>query len=270
MSIFAGLGVGVIYIDACLQLDLKRLTAIIDLHLTKRSQMAPSTSRGQNRSDSSGVGKKRVNTEQYIKACLKRLHLIQPTNSAQLILALERIHDSFLMSNHEIGLIILDTLNAFYWLERPVDDQRNVKFYESPKHKKICASLTEIVHTHKINLFVSLSNVFRGSGKPNDIPLKDDFWTNYEWRKLRTYKLRLSKRIVYQDKNPDGGGTSAGQTTSAGSAKVPPAQSQLTLERRSGQIPSQLLSYTLFKCSSKFVETCGDFVIRSAGLPQLQ
>ena len=103
MSIFAGLGVGVIYIDACLQLDLKRLTAIIDLHLTKRSQMAPSTSSGQNKSGSSGVGKKRVSTEQYIKACLERLHLIQPTNSAQLILALERIHDSFLMSSSHNG-----------------------------------------------------------------------------------------------------------------------------------------------------------------------
>ena len=262
-SRLSGLGVSVIYVDANLQFDLKRLTAILDLNLTKRSQRSQSSVSGGK------SGKKRVSAEQYIKSCLERLHLLQPTDSDQLILALERVKDSFLISNSDVGVLILDSLNAFYWLERPVDDERNFKFYESPRHKKICGSLTELVDTFKINVFVSLANIFRTSAVTgrgvveNDAEngaeaaaSKDDFWTNHEWRKLRTFKLKLSKRVVYQDKND--GGTS---DDAVGKTSVAPTMESVDfrsmMQQRIGKIPNQLVSYTLFNCASKTVEKRG-------------
>ena len=133
----SGLGVSVVYIDASGQFDLKRLATLLDLHLSKKSAMAQQAS-GR---------KKRVSTEQYVKACLDKLHLMRPTHSDELISCLGKLKDSYLMSRDDLSLLVLDSLNAFYWLERPLDDLKSVKFYDSPKHKKICTELTEIVDT---------------------------------------------------------------------------------------------------------------------------
>lgn len=194
---------------------------------------------------------------------------MKPMNSDDLILCLEKLKDTYLMAKNNIGLLILDSLNAFYWLERPIDDLKSVKFYESPKHKKICAQLADIVEIFKINVFVSLSNVFRkGGGSLSDgsevegAANRDDFWTNHEWRKLRTYKMRLSKRIVYQEKGSSDGAI-------ASSSSVASTDGRSTIEKQVGQIPNQLVSFSLFNCSSKTVEKRGELLIRSAGFTQL-
>ena len=263
-GLVSGLGVSVVYIDANLQFDLKRLAAILDLNLSKKSQGFST--------DGSKSGRKRVNTERFIKSCLDRLHLLQPTDSDELIVALAQLHDSFLMNHERVGLVILDSLNAFYWLERPVDDVKSVKFYDSPQHKKICASLASLVGTYKVNLFVSLANIFRGrdlvKGAANETmtkeecdAAKDDFWTNHEWRKLRTFKLKLCKTIVYQDKN-DG---IERKDADASAAEKTHIDRRSTMDHRIGKIPNQLVAYTLFNCLSKKIDNRGEFLIKGAG-----
>jgi len=247
-----GLGVSVIYIDASMQFDLKRLATILDMHLRKRAQQQQKQQQQQ---------EKKVETEQYIKTCLSRLHLLRPANSDELVLALEMIKDNFLMANQEVGLLVLDSLNAYYWLERAVDIEKGVKFYESTNHKRICASLAAIVDAHRINIVATLGNVFRPKAPTEESTTseedgvttsKDDVWTCKDWRDLRNYKLKLCKKIVYQDK-----------------ADGPPAAAVVAQDdrnKRLNQVPNQLVSYSLFNCSSKTVEKRGEILIKSAGI----
>ncbi|TWW70564.1 DNA repair protein XRCC2 X-ray repair cross-complementing protein 2 [Takifugu flavidus] len=97
-----GLEVEVIFVDTDYSLDMLRLVSILDRRLSE--------------AHSSGAASAAA-PELALRSCLSRLLVVHCSSSSQLVLTLHLLETSFL-SRPGLALLLIDSISAFYWLDR--------------------------------------------------------------------------------------------------------------------------------------------------------
>ncbi|XP_078577741.1 DNA repair protein XRCC2-like [Branchiostoma floridae x Branchiostoma japonicum] len=91
-----GLEAGVVFIDNDYHFDILRLVTILE-------------------------GRLDTTDEDRVKQCLGRLYIVRCNSSEQLVITLHSL-EHIIASSSEVALLIVDSISAFYWLDRSTDD----------------------------------------------------------------------------------------------------------------------------------------------------
>ncbi|XP_013790701.1 DNA repair protein XRCC2-like [Limulus polyphemus] len=125
-----GLSAGVVFVDTDHHFNLLRLVTVLEKRVASKL-------------DSPSVEEVTV----FIRKCLQMLTIVRCWNSEQLLLTLYGL-DSVIGTNVSISLLLLDSVSAFYWLDRMnLMDQMNEldKF-----HAQLVAALEKLVNNYKL------------------------------------------------------------------------------------------------------------------------
>jgi DNA-repair protein XRCC2 len=151
-----GLEVEVLFIDTDYHFDMLRLVTILEHRLSHSS-------------------------EETIKHCLGRLFLVYCSSSTQLLLTLYSLETMF-CSHPCLCLLILDSLSAFYWIDR-VNGGESVNLQESTLKK--CAQLLEkLVNEYRLVLFATTQSIMQKASVSPEGPsaFKHPFDTDVDYR----------------------------------------------------------------------------------------
>ncbi|XP_016052432.1 PREDICTED: DNA repair protein XRCC2, partial [Miniopterus natalensis] len=170
-----GLEVEVLFIDTDSHFDLLRLVTILEHRLPQSS-------------------------EERVKGCLARLFLVHCSSSSQLLLTLHSLETVF-CRRPSLCLLILDSLSAFYWIDR-ANGGDSVTSQESTLKK--CAQLLEkLVNQHRLVLFATTQSLMQrapsstggpsASSRPSEAGVEYRPYLCQAWQRLVGQRLFFSK-----------------------------------------------------------------------------
>ncbi|KAM6214847.1 DNA repair protein XRCC2 [Rhynchocyon petersi] len=128
-----GLEIEVLFIDTDHHFDMLRLVTILEHKLPQSS-------------------------EEIIKSCLGRFYLVYCNSSSQLLLTLYSLETMF-CSHPTLSLLILDSLSAFYWIDR-ANGGESVNLQESTL-KKCSQFLQKLVNGYRLVLIASTQSIMQ-------------------------------------------------------------------------------------------------------------
>ncbi|KAM9839741.1 DNA repair protein XRCC2 [Aulostomus maculatus] len=170
-----GLEVGAIFVDTDYSLDMLRLVSILECRLTAaRSTSSPSV----------------APDEAALHVCLSRLLVVHCSSSSQLLLTLHYLEAS-LASRPGLALLIINSISAFYWVDRCEGGVSITKQEETLS--KAAELLAQLLRDYRITVFASCQAVRRSSGGPS--PSSSDPDRPYlcrSWQRLVTHRILCS------------------------------------------------------------------------------
>ncbi|XP_030897625.1 DNA repair protein XRCC2 isoform X2 [Leptonychotes weddellii] len=128
-----GLEVEVLFIDTDYHFDMLRLVTILEHRLSQSS-------------------------EEMVKCCLGRLLLVNCSSNTQLLLTLYSL-ETVVCSHPSLCLLILDSLSAFYWIDR-VNGGESVNLQEYTL-KKCAQFLEKLVNEYRLVLFATTQSIMQ-------------------------------------------------------------------------------------------------------------
>ncbi|KAM9186370.1 DNA repair protein XRCC2 isoform 2-T2 [Dugong dugon] len=137
-----GLEIEVLFIDTDHHFDMLRLVTILEHRLSQSS-------------------------EEIIKSCLGRFFLVYCSSSSQLLLTLYSLESMF-CSHPSLCLLILDSLSAFYWIDR-ANGGESVNLQESTL-KKCSQFLERLVNVYRLVLFASTQSIMQKPSNSTEGP----------------------------------------------------------------------------------------------------
>ncbi|XP_051467784.1 DNA repair protein XRCC2 [Apus apus] len=173
-----GLQVEVMFIDTDSHFDLLRLVTILEHRLAQGA-------------------------EEVIKQCLARLFLVNCNSSTQLLLTLYSLENMF-CSRPSLCLLILDSISAFYWIDRS-NGGESLTLQEL--NLKKCAHLLEkLVREHHLALFATTQTLMQKSTNATESfypsKLQHETDTDYRpylcksWQQMVTHRIFFSKQCT--------------------------------------------------------------------------
>ncbi|XP_007469862.1 PREDICTED: DNA repair protein XRCC2-like [Lipotes vexillifer] len=172
-----GLEVEVLFIDTDYHFDILRLVTILEHRVSESS-------------------------EEIIKYCLGRFFLVYCSSSTQLLLTLYSLETMF-CSHPSLCLLILDSLSAFYWIDR-VNGGESVHLQESTLKK--CSQLLEkLVNEYRLALFATTQSIMQKTSSSAEGPscafnLQSDVDVDYRpylckaWQQVVKHRIFFSKQ----------------------------------------------------------------------------
>ncbi|CAF96327.1 unnamed protein product, partial [Tetraodon nigroviridis] len=139
-----GLEVEVMFVDTDYSLDMLRLVSILDRRLTG-SPGSPST-------------------EASLRSCLSRLLVVHCSSSSQLLLTLHLLETS-LSSRPGLALLLIDSISAFYWLDRSEGGASIAK--QEEKLSKCSHLLARLLRDYRITVFATCHAIRRNHAGPS-------------------------------------------------------------------------------------------------------
>ncbi|XP_042533134.1 DNA repair protein XRCC2 [Dipodomys spectabilis] len=179
-----GLEVEVLFIDTDYHFDMLRLVTVLEHRLSQSS-------------------------EEMIKCCLGRLFLVYCSSSAQLLITLYSLEAMF-CSHPSLCLLIVDSLSAFYWIDR-VNGGESVNLQESTLKK--CSKLLEkLVNEYRLILLATTQSIMQRAGASTEGPaaackLPSDADSDFRpylckaWQQVVKHRIVFSKHQDNQDTN---------------------------------------------------------------------
>ncbi|GCC35404.1 DNA repair protein XRCC2 [Chiloscyllium punctatum] len=131
-----GLQVEVLFIDTDYHFDMLRLVTILEHHLVQ-------------------------STEESVKQCLGRLFLVHCCSSSQLLLLLHSL-ESLVCSHPALCLLIIDSMSAFYWIDRLNGGESVSQQEANLRHCIEC--LEKLLTEYRLVLLATTQALMRGSG----------------------------------------------------------------------------------------------------------
>ncbi|KAL6097417.1 xrcc2 [Pungitius sinensis] len=163
-----GLEVDVVFVDTDYSLDMLRLVSILESRL--------------NAADSD---------EAALRLCLSRLLVVHCSSSSQLLLTLYFLETS-LSSRSGLALLLIDSISAFYWLDRCEGGASAIR--QEEKLRKCAELLGRLLSDYRITVFTTchaIKKVYNGpsSGSGSDRP-----YLCRPWQRLVTHRLLCSRQ----------------------------------------------------------------------------
>uniref|UniRef100_A0A8D0HPX1 X-ray repair cross complementing 2 n=1 Tax=Sphenodon punctatus TaxID=8508 RepID=A0A8D0HPX1_SPHPU len=173
-----GLEIGVLFIDTDYHFDMLRLVTILEHRLSR-------------------------STEDVIKQCLGRLFLVNCNSSTQLLLTLYSLENLF-CSHPSLCLLILDSISAFYWIDRINGGESLSQQEESLKR---CAKVLEkLAREHHLVVFATTQTIMRKSANSaeNSGKLQCGPETDYRSYLCKSWQQLVTHRIFFSRQCPAG------------------------------------------------------------------
>ncbi|XP_028824549.1 DNA repair protein XRCC2 [Denticeps clupeoides] len=178
-----GLEVEVMFVDTDHHFDMLRLVAVLEGRL-----------------EPAGDGSLK---EETLKASLRRLSVVRCSSSAQLLLTLLHLENTF-CSRPSLCVLMVDSISAFYWVDRGNGGDRPAR-QEANLHK--CAELLDrIRRDYGITVFATTHAIMRNYASSSASPSSSstgDFDRPYlcrAWQRIVTHRVVFSKCDVLKDK----------------------------------------------------------------------
>ncbi|XP_056290612.1 DNA repair protein XRCC2 [Pseudoliparis swirei] len=170
-----GLEVDVVFVDTDYSLDMLRLVSILDSRLNAARSTSSSSA------DSN---------EEALHLCVSRLLVVHCSSSSQLILTLHFLETS-LSSRPGLSLLVIDSISAFYWLDRCEGGASVAK--QEEKLSKCAELLVGLLRNYRITVFATCHAIRRSyngascsdSGRP---------YLCRPWQRLVTHRLLCSRQ----------------------------------------------------------------------------
>lgn len=173
-----GLEVEVVFIDTDYHFDMLRLVTVLEHRLPQSS-------------------------EEMVKHCLGRLFLVYCSSSTQLLLTLCSL-ETMLCRHPSVCLLILDSLSAFYWIDR-VNGGESVNLQESTLRK--CSQLLEkLVNEYRLVLFATTQSIMQKASNPEEGPscarnCLSDVDVDYRPYLCKAWQRVVKHRILFSKQN---------------------------------------------------------------------
>ncbi|KAJ8010667.1 hypothetical protein DPEC_G00077490 [Dallia pectoralis] len=203
-----GQEVEVMFVDTDYHFDMLRLVTILEQRL------------GEDAIEEEGFA---AASEEQVRACLARLYVVHCSTSVQLLLTLHHLENTF-CSRPALCLLVLDSISAFYWLDRSGGGESVAK--QEANLRKCSELLGRLLRDYRIVVFATAHAImrnYRHSGRtPTDTTLTapessstssswrqwssthaSDFDKPYlsrAWQRLVTHRVLFSKGEVTRDK----------------------------------------------------------------------
>lgn len=171
-----GLQVDVVFVDTDYSLDMLRLVSILD----SRLNAAFSSMSGQ------------LN-EEVLSSCLSRLLVVHCSSSSQLLLTLHFLETS-LLSRPGLSLLIIDSISAFYWLDRSEGGASVTK--QEEKLTKCSELLGRLLRDYRVTVFTSCHAIRRSGPSSSDAERP---YLCRSWQRLVTHRLLCSREEAAGD-----------------------------------------------------------------------
>lgn len=172
-----GLEVEVLFIDTDYHFDMLRLVTILEHRLSQSS-------------------------EDTVKCCLGRFFLVCCGGSTQLLLTLHSLEAMF-CSHPSLCLLIVDSLSAFYWIDR-VNGGESVNLQESTLKK--CSQLLEkLVNEYRLVLLATTQSIMQrtsdsaegpssASNRPGGVDMDYRPYLCKAWQQIVKHRIFFSKQ----------------------------------------------------------------------------
>ncbi|KAI5775235.1 XRCC2 [Gulo gulo luscus] len=179
-----GLEVEVLFIDTDYRFDMLRLVTILEHRLSQ-------------------------SCEEMVKQCLGRLFLVSCGNSTQLLLTLYSL-ETTVCSHPSLCLLILDSLSAFYWIDR-ANGGDSVNLQECTL-KKCAQFLEKLVSEYRLVLFATTQSLMQKTsnwteGPPSAFNHPSEAEVDYRpylckaWQRVVKHRIFFSKQEDFKISN---------------------------------------------------------------------
>ncbi|XP_075308805.1 DNA repair protein XRCC2 [Odontesthes bonariensis] len=167
-----GLEVDVVFLDTDYSLDMFRLVSILDGRLNAGSSAASEDS--------------------ALRSCLSRLLVVHCSSSSQLLLTLHFL-DTTLSSRPGLALLVIDSVSAFYWLDRC-----EVGVAKQEERLSKCAELLgRLLRDYKFTIFATCHAIRSSySGPSSSSSATDRPYLCRPWQRLVSHRLLCSRQEV--------------------------------------------------------------------------
>ncbi|CAG2236513.1 DNA repair protein XRCC2-like isoform X2 [Mytilus galloprovincialis] len=151
-----GANAGVIFIDTDYKFQILRLVNIMEKRIM-----------GKTEHDKLDTSKKTSSNdiEVLVKECLKKIMIVRCTSSFQLLVTLHSL-ESTISNNPDIAVIMIDSISAFYWIDR-CNGGENIGAQET-NMKHIVQQLSKLVKNYNLVLFATKALNFKKTNKENE------------------------------------------------------------------------------------------------------
>ncbi|KAM6908387.1 DNA repair protein XRCC2 isoform 2-T2 [Lycodopsis pacificus] len=184
-----GLEVDVVFVDTDYSLDMLRLVSILD----SRLNAACSTGMSCSGSD-----------EAALRSCLSRLLVVHCSSSSQLVLTLHFLETS-LSSRPGLALLLIDSISAFYWLDRCEGGASIAK--QEEKLSKCAELLGRLLRDYRITVFATCHTIRRSYTGPSSSSSDDRPYLCRPWQRLVTHRLLCSRQEAANNMASTAGGS---------------------------------------------------------------
>ncbi|XP_044032190.1 DNA repair protein XRCC2 isoform X2 [Siniperca chuatsi] len=193
-AVTGGLEVDVVFVDTDYSLDMLRLVSILDSRLNAaRSTVSPSA----------------ASDEAALRSCLSRLLVVHCSSSSQLLLTLHFLQTS-LSSRPSLALLLIDSISAFYWLDRC---EGGASFTRQEEKLSKCAELLgRLLRDYRITVFATCHAIRRSSSGPSSSSSSsssehDRPYLCRPWQQLVTHRLLCSRQEAANNMAAAAGGS---------------------------------------------------------------
>ncbi|KAG7222993.1 hypothetical protein INR49_029215 [Caranx melampygus] len=186
-----GLEVDVVFVDTDYSLDMLRLVSILD----SRLNAALSTSSPSACSD-----------EVALHSCLSRLLVVHCSSSSHLLLTLHFLETSF-SSRPTLALLLIDSVSAFYWLDRCDGGASFTK--QEEKLSKCSELLGRLLRDYRITVFATCHAIRKSVGGSSSVSSleSDRPYLCRPWQRLVTHRLLCSRQEAENNTPTTAGGS---------------------------------------------------------------
>ncbi|XP_016887263.1 DNA repair protein XRCC2 isoform X2 [Cynoglossus semilaevis] len=189
-----GLELDVMFVDTDYSLDMFRLVSILDSRLNKALPKS---------SPSAGSDE-----EALLRSCLSRLLVVHCSSSAQLLLTLHFLENSF-SSRPSLELLLIDSISAFYWLDRCEGGPSFSK--QEEKLSKCSDLLSRLLRDYRITVFATCHSIRRvqtGLSSSASLSYSSDSDRSYlcrSWQRLVTHRLMCFRQEAANNTSDEAG-----------------------------------------------------------------
>uniref|UniRef100_G3N884 RecA family profile 1 domain-containing protein n=1 Tax=Gasterosteus aculeatus aculeatus TaxID=481459 RepID=G3N884_GASAC len=164
-----GLEVDVVFVDTDYSLDMLRLVSILESRLNA--------------------------DEAALRLCLSRLLVVHCSSSSQLVLTLHFLETS-LSSRPGLALLLIDSISAFYWLDRCEGGASAIR-----QEEKLRKCLSLAVHNdYRITVFTTCHAIKKVYNGPSSCSVYDRPYLCRPWQRLVTHRLLCSRQETEQSR----------------------------------------------------------------------
>ncbi|XP_029979524.1 DNA repair protein XRCC2 isoform X2 [Sphaeramia orbicularis] len=175
-----GLEVDVVFVDTDYSLDMLRLVSILDNKLN---------------SALCGASPPPASDQGTLHSCLSRLLVVHCSSSSQLLLTLHFL-ETTLSSRPGLALLLIDSVSAFYWLDRSEGGASVAK--QEEKLSKCSELLGRLLRDYRITMFATCHAIRRSHAEPSSSSSSssnaDRPFLCRSWQRLVTHRLIFSRR----------------------------------------------------------------------------
>ena len=193
-----GRSVGVVFVNTDYHFQLLRLVTIIEHRILTAIKVSQSVTMSTEKSKvnhldhntsqqhNSCYPEKYSDYETFIKTCLGHLYIVNCNSSLQMLATILSL-ENLLSAKPEVGIFMIDSLSAFYWVDRYNGGERLV--YQESNQRKIVDAITRYAQQYHVVLIVTKQAIFGSTEKAT----RHDYLCQ-SWQKLVNFRYEFDRR----------------------------------------------------------------------------